>query len=97
MFTEFETTLRASYSHRTTYFTREILFISRNISFTSLSRSFFSRGPWNYLSTWNCLRAISPCLYLFASAKNALHVLDQGAGDGSSRGRRLIIDREFAW
>jgi hypothetical protein len=33
MFTEFETTPRASYSHRTTYFTRDIRFISRNISF----------------------------------------------------------------
>ena len=33
MFTEFETTLRGCYSNRTTYFTREILFISRNIYF----------------------------------------------------------------
>jgi hypothetical protein len=37
-----------------TYFTREIRFISRNISFTSLSRGFLFRGPWS------ALRAAAP-------------------------------------
>jgi hypothetical protein len=81
MFTEFETTLRASYSHRTTYFTREILFISRNISFTSLSSCFLSRGPWCSLSA-KPPHGDPVALDQVLLREVGAHVLDKGVCDG---------------
>jgi hypothetical protein len=49
-------------------------FICSNISFTSASRSGFSRGRWKDLSTCSCLDAVSSRLMLFSSSMEGPHV-----------------------